>query len=204
MPKEAYYFSHDYVARHDPKMINLQIKHGIAGIGCFWCIVEMLFEEGGEIPCEYERIAFELRMDASIIESVINNFGLFIVSDDYIKSNSVLKRLGLRNEKSQKAKISAQNRWQNNTKNANVLNSDANALKNDANVSKIDAIKERKGKERKRKEKKGKEIKGKEIKKVCSEKISENGNFSTEQNFIPVEVVDDKNKKKEVLTQVAF
>ena len=140
MPKETYYFAHDYTARNDPKLINLQIKHGMAGIGCYWCIVEMLYEQDGEIPNECERIAFALRTDVNIIQSIINEFGLFKIKGKKLSSDSVFRRLSKRSEKSLKARESANNRWNKISNNANVLKNDANALNNDA-------IKERKEKE---------------------------------------------------------
>ena len=137
MAKEALYFTHDFGARNDPKMINLQIKHGMLGVGCYWSIVEMLFEQGGEIPLEYERISFELRTDTNVLKSVINDFGLFIIQDEMLSSKSVLARLEIRNSKSAKARESVNNRWNKYRENTNVQKTDTNVLKNDT-------IKERK------------------------------------------------------------
>lgn len=59
MSKE--YFSHDYNARSDPKLRKLLMKEGIEGIGVYWCIIEMLYEQEGILPLsECEAIAFEL------------------------------------------------------------------------------------------------------------------------------------------------
>ena len=146
--KETYYFSHDYNARSDPKIINLQIKHGMQGIGCYWSIIEMLYEQGGEIPLEYERIAYVLRTEQTVIQSIINDFNLFIFQDGLLSSTSVLRRIDERKQKSTKAKESINKRWEKYRLNTNVS-------KTDTNVSKNDTIKERKGKERIRKESKG-------------------------------------------------
>lgn len=159
MSKEALYFTHDYGARNDPKMINLQIKHGMTGIGCYWCIVEMLFEEGGEIPLEYERIAFALRLDTNVIKSIIEDFGLFVFEENMISSKSVIKRIEIRNEKSLKAKESVNHRWDKYKRNTNESINDTNINKIDTNVLKNDTIKERKER---------KEIKGKERKAISS------------------------------------
>lgn len=152
MAKESLYFTHDYGARNDPKLINLQIKHGMAGLGCYWCIVEMLFEEGGEIPLEYERIAFTLRIDTNVIRSIIEDFNLFVFEENMISSKSVLKRIEIRNEKSQKAKESVNHRWDKYKRNTNESEINTNVQKTDTNEGKKDTIKERKGN-------KGKEIK---------------------------------------------
>ena len=37
------YFSHDYKARHDDKLIRVFMRHGLSGIGAYWCIIEMLY-----------------------------------------------------------------------------------------------------------------------------------------------------------------
>ena len=70
------YFSHDYNSRNDTKIVRAGMKFGLCqAIGAYWCIVEMLYEEGGYLPLsEYERITFELRISYDLVESIINNF----------------------------------------------------------------------------------------------------------------------------------
>ena len=140
MSKDTYYFSHDYHARSDKKMIRLLAKNGIEAVGIYWCLVEMLYEEGGFLPLEEcECIADELRTQCERIEDVIKNFKLFDNDGVRFWSKSVLNRIELRNERSKKAQESANNRWK---KYANALpmQSEGNAIK----------------------EKKGNKIKGKE------------------------------------------
>ena len=81
MTKGTFYFRHDCNARTDRKLINLSMKHGMQGIGIYWCVVEMLYEEGGYLPLEYERISFELRTDTKVIQDVIQGFELFNYDD---------------------------------------------------------------------------------------------------------------------------
>ena len=72
------YFSHDYNARSDKKMVVVFMRHGLAGIGAYWCIIEMLYEEGGYLLLnEYERISFELRIDENVIRDIIERTKLF-------------------------------------------------------------------------------------------------------------------------------
>jgi hypothetical protein len=144
--KDTFYFSHDYNARHDPKLVTLQMEYGLSGLGLFWCLVEMLFEQGGYLPTEYERIAFELRTDANAVRWIVNESGLFQISDNNFYSNSVLERLNIRTDKSRKASESANKRWEKQKGNANAMQTH-----NEGN-----AIKERKGKEIKGNEKKEK------------------------------------------------
>jgi hypothetical protein len=121
MSKESYYFKHDYNARADRKMIKVIMKHGMQGIGVYWCIIEMLYEEGGYLPNEYERITFELRTELKLVESVILEFDLFKLDADKFWSESVLDRLNERCEKSVKARESINKRWSKYERNTNVL-----------------------------------------------------------------------------------
>jgi hypothetical protein len=139
MSKETFYFSHDYNARTDRKLVNVIMKHGMTGIGTYWCLIEMLYEEGGYLPLEYERITFELRTEINVIQDVIDNFELF--KNDGVKfwSNAVLERLKKRQDKSVKARESINQRWGKYERNTNVIQSN----------KKRNTIKESKGKENK-------------------------------------------------------
>lgn len=127
MAKDTFYFSHDYNSRGDRKMVNLLMKAGVAGIGIYWCIVEMLYEEGGYLMLsECERIAFELRTDSELVQSVIDS-SLFEKDSEKFWSESVLRRIDKRKEKSAKTRESALSRW--NNANALRTNSESNAIK---------------------------------------------------------------------------
>ena len=116
------YFSHDYNARNDKQLVKLHMKKGLSGIGAYWCIVEMLYEEGGYLNIdEYERITFELRTDYDLIKSVIEEFDLFKNDDIRFWSETALFRLQERMAKSQKARESVQKRWNKLKNNTNVL-----------------------------------------------------------------------------------
>ena len=126
------YFSHDYNARNDKKLVKLFMKHGLAGIGAFWCLIEMLYESNGKIMrSECERIAFEMRTTCEFIDSIITDFDLFECDENAFWSISVNNRLFMRSEKSEKAKASAKARW-------SAKNDDANALRTqcDGNANK--------------------------------------------------------------------
>lgn len=106
------YFSHDYRARCDQKLVRLAMKYDLRGIGAYWCIVEMLYEEGGYLlRKEYERIAYELRVDTDFIRAVVEDFQLFAFKGERFYSPSALERLKKRTEKSQKARESVAARW---------------------------------------------------------------------------------------------
>jgi hypothetical protein len=138
MKNTSYYFSHDYNARNDRKLIKLRLKLKMEGLGIYWCLVEMLYEEEGKISIsDIPTIADELRVKQGIIDQVVTSFDLFQNDGNFFWSESVKRRLDKRLEKSEKAKESIRIRWQN----TNVIrtNNDRNTIKG----------KERKEKERK-------------------------------------------------------
>jgi len=124
----SYYFTHDYNSRTDPKVKKLLLKHGMAGYGIFWAIVEDLYNNANALPTDYESIAFELRTDVLVIQSIVSDFGLFVIDGETFSSSAVQKRIEEREQKSEKAKKSALKRW---SKDANALppQSDSNAIK---------------------------------------------------------------------------
>jgi len=149
--KDTYYFTHDYYSRHDKAMVNLQMKKGVAAIGVYWCIVEMLYEENGYLNIdEYERITFELRCEYDLVKYVIEDSGLFKITENFFYSETILNRLKIRDEKSKKATNSVNKRWQNQRVNTNVLQTynDSNTIKEskvkESKENKIKDIKERK------------------------------------------------------------
>jgi hypothetical protein len=137
--KDTFYFSHDYNARTDPKIKRLMAKHGMTGYGIYWAIIEDLYNNANALQTDCESIAYDLRVDSEIIKSIIFDFDLFKIDGEIFSSLSIQRRLDDRNEKSEKARKSAQYRWNNKTDNANAMRTQSDG----------NAIKERKGKERK-------------------------------------------------------
>jgi hypothetical protein len=142
MPKDTFYFTHDFNTRSDEKIKLLLRKHNMLGYGVFWAIIEDLYNNANALRLDYEGIAFDLRVDCDLIKSVINDFGLFVIEGENFGSCSVERRLIERKEKSETASLSANTRW----KKYRNSQKDADALQTD---SEGNARKERKGKERK-------------------------------------------------------
>ena len=173
MPKDTFYFSHDYNARNDEKIKMLIRKHGMIGYGVFWAIVEDLYNNANALRTDYDGIAYDLRLHSDIVKSVVNDFDLFEINGDYFGSSSVQARLDQRNEKSLSARKSASYRW-------NKKEEDANALQT---LSEGNAKKERKGKEIK-----GKEIKNtvpplQEFLEYCKKNLEQNKFIYTEYEY---------------------
>lgn len=105
MAKKSQYFSHDYSARRDPKIIELQRALGMEGYGIWWALIEILYEQGGFYPTKgIEGLAYELRVDSIKVERTVNEFGLFERTEDgqSFFNASVLDRLGTQTEISRK------------------------------------------------------------------------------------------------------
>lgn len=151
MSKDAYYFSHDSNARNDEKIISLRMEHGWRGYGIYWALIEKLRDESDyTIERLYKNLAFEFQESPEVIKSVVEDFGLFEISEDGKRfySKSLLKRMKLREEKSQKAREAAEKRWGKERSNADAMRSHS-----DSNAGAMQ------GKERKGKENKGKKDK---------------------------------------------
>lgn len=131
------YFSHDFGARNDPKLIKVLMKLGQEGKGVYWDLIEMMYEQNGYlIRSECDSYAFALRTSCELMQSLINDFGLFLTDGDLFYSDTVHRRLSLRNDKSKKASESAKKRWEN--KNAMRTHSEGNAIKEKKSKNNID------------------------------------------------------------------
>jgi Domain of unknown function (DUF4373) len=146
MAKDTFYFSHDCNARSDRKIIALRKEMKMKGVGIYWCIVEMLYEENGYISIsDIENIAFDLRVKKSEVEQVLKNFEMFSFDSEKFWSESVIKRLEERNSKSKKNSESANKRWDRVNGNANALrieqvrnaNKEKNSIVNESKEKKI-------------------------------------------------------------------
>ena len=143
MNKETFYFSHDYNSRNDVKIKKLLSKHGLLGYGIFWAIIEELYNNTNVLPMDYDTISYDLRIDKSVLISVINDYDLFVFDGDTFGSLSVERRLKERDERSHKARQSVLKRW-------NKVKEDTNVLQSNNEPNTIKEIK-------------GNEIKGKDI-----------------------------------------
>lgn len=170
MKKEAYYFSHDSNAKDDPKILQLRMEMGWEGYGLFWALVEMLRNESDHrMRTHYKSIAYALHTQEDSIQRIINDFDLFGIDDQFFWSESLLKRMEMKEERSEKARESAKKRWnQSNDANAMRTHSEGNA----------DAMQ--------LKERKGKEIKENEINEIES-KQNTFALFGVEDIFIELD-----------------
>lgn len=173
MGKDAYYFSHDANARHDPKILAMMSVYGAKGYGWYWIIIEMLREQSDlklSLSGKYTFNAIAMQMHCNADEckkfvlDCINEFELFASDDHYFWSESLIRRMEKREEVSKKRSEAAKKRWSkkpDTSKDSEQINttSEQKESKTDANALQSGSIK---GKEKKVKERKEKEIKTKE------------------------------------------
>lgn len=100
MPKDTFWFSHDYNARNDRKIAALVREYKSAGYGIYWCTAEMLHEENGKLEFDdltFGAIAKDLNEEPEFIKEVlqkcIDKFKLFYVSDNNLTASRVQKNL---------------------------------------------------------------------------------------------------------------
>jgi hypothetical protein len=144
MKKDTYYFSHDYNAASDYKVLYLRQQLGMEGYGIFWYLIEQLAQSGGQLPVKIIPVlAMQMQVTETKVAAVINSFELFTISGESFESNRLNRHLSERNSFSEFGKKGALTRW----KNRGAINPAINPPINPANA-----------KERKEKEKKVKEI----------------------------------------------
>ncbi|WP_181350507.1 Lin1244/Lin1753 domain-containing protein [Thalassobacillus sp. CUG 92003] len=118
--KNTYYFSHDGNARNDPKILSMRSVYGSEGYGWYWIIVEMLREQDNyKIKINkytWNALAMQMQCDANavhqFVSDCINEFELFDSDGDFFWSSSLIKRMEVKDNKSEKARKAAQKRWQ--------------------------------------------------------------------------------------------
>lgn len=135
------YFPHDSNARNSDKLIPLRARLGAEGYGIYFMLIERLREESSYMSVkDYNMLAFDLRVDSGKVKSVIEDFGLFAFTDDgkCFYSESLMRRMKIKDAKSEKARQSAKSRW---SKSERTANAPDNECERTANAPKSDAIK---------------------------------------------------------------
>lgn len=98
--KESYYFTHDYNARNDPKLLRLRMDFGCRGLGIYWSLVEMLYEQDGKIPADQiDAIAYDLREPLEDVSRIVSEYELFRFIIHENKEYFTSKAVEARNER---------------------------------------------------------------------------------------------------------
>ncbi|MEG0285994.1 MAG: DUF4373 domain-containing protein [Vagococcus sp.] len=148
------YFSHDSNARNSDKLLPVRMKYGAEGYGIYFMLLERLRDESEYMSVkDYNMIAFDLRVDAGKIKSIIEDFGLFVFTEngEYFYSEGFMKRMEIKDAKSKKrseaGKKGAKKRWgsqDNESDKENNSNAIAKPSKNIASKVKESKVKQSK------------------------------------------------------------
>ena len=77
------YFSHKSNTHNNPKILELRIRHGMAGYGVYFYLLEKLIEKDeNNCSLDYQSLAYEIHVEVELLKSVIEGFGLFTISED--------------------------------------------------------------------------------------------------------------------------
>lgn len=137
MKQSTYYFSHDYNAANDVKILFIREKFGMQGYGVYWYIIESLAQSNGVLPINIIPVlAMQMQVDKEIVKSIITDFDLFSLNENNFSSERLRKHLELRNTLKQKGKEGANIRWGNR---GGISGGNAKEIKGNENIS-IDKI----------------------------------------------------------------
>ena len=105
MKKDTFYFSHDYNAHNDYKILFLRQQLGMEGYGIYWVLVESLANSGGQLPLKIVPVlAMQMQVPDVKVMAVIQNFELFEIFDNSFCSNRLNIHLDARKTISEQAK----------------------------------------------------------------------------------------------------
>lgn len=114
MKSSTYYFSHDYNAANDTKILFLRHQLGMEGYGIYWYLIEQLANAGGKLPLELIPVlAMQMHCTDVKVNGVLMNFDLFTIESGEFWSHRLQDHLDLRLKLSQSGKTGANNRWKN-------------------------------------------------------------------------------------------
>ena len=73
-----------------PEVMRARVKHGIAAYGIYVALMQLLEEdEDHKLSKDYSMIAYEMRVDVSVVQSVDEDFDLFEVEEEYFYSKEL-------------------------------------------------------------------------------------------------------------------
>lgn len=117
MESKAFY-KHDSNSRNSAKILRVRSKFHAAGYGVYHMLLERLRDEESHISdADYDMLAMDIQESPEMIRAVVEDFGLFQLSEDGKKfwSDEFLRRLGpsdeLRSKRSEAGRKGAQQRW---------------------------------------------------------------------------------------------
>ena len=120
MTKDAFYFSHDSNASHDPKILQMRSVYKAEGYGWYWMLIEQMREQKDyklPISGKYALESYASQMDTTkkqliqYLDDCVNEFRLFNRDAEFLWSDSLLYRMKLRENKSNISRKAVLKRW---------------------------------------------------------------------------------------------
>lgn len=102
------YFFHDTNASSDEKLLEVNNEMKCQGLGIYWCLIELLKQNGGKMNYKPTLLAFTIRgCTADEVQQIITKYGLFEVQDGQFWSPSLLRRIEMQEESTAKKSAAA-------------------------------------------------------------------------------------------------
>ena len=181
--KDVYYFSHDCNARNDEKILAMRSVYGLEGYAMYFMTVEILREQN-EYKLEitkyiWNTLAMQMHTDVQKVKDFINDcvdeFHLFVIENNFLYSESLIKRMNLFKEISEIRSKAAKKRWENSNDMQNECKSNANAYQKQSNKTKLNKTK---------------------LDYTKKEDINKKDNTPDGEDFVPLEQITDFNVNK--------
>src|SRR5690348_17096922 len=94
---KSFYFSHDYTASDDVKILFLRQSLGMEGVGIFWYVIERLAQAGGQLPLKIIPVlSMQMQVTETKVQGVIKNFDLFQIEQEIFFSRRLNETIELR------------------------------------------------------------------------------------------------------------
>ena len=103
------YFSHDISTRESKEIKKIINDFGYEGYGLWWAIVEYMHRNELEVGEEFLIINDSRYNDK--IKSILNNYNLFRIEDDFYISDRILRNIEEQENKANKNRDAANSRW---------------------------------------------------------------------------------------------
>ena len=95
----ANYFKHSSDSRNKGNIMQLRLKYGMAGYGLYCCLLELLVDYGEEKCCrDYSSLANELCVEEVMVKSVIEDFGLFVLEENFFYCEEIMNEVISKNK----------------------------------------------------------------------------------------------------------
>lgn len=111
--KETFYFSHDYNARDDEKIMNMLSEMWLEWYWLYWTLIEVLAQNKWKINLDSTKwLWYKLRCDNKLITQLLYSYDLFVIDEEnWIFYNKRLLEHFEKRDKDKERKSEAGKKW---------------------------------------------------------------------------------------------